>query len=313
LKRLIYAASVILAVSAAGLSAAPAQAASPGNVLPCSPKRTDLLIYEHGMVEGNTSVTLIFWGSWWNTNAQAAPVITELTNLFGGLRGASWAKTVTQYCDAYGNQPYTSQRPGVLSSAQVDPSKVPAAPTRQQMTDEAAKYAFVPNGLGPFAVGVPMIITPPGVTPVGDGPVGSTTSAECGHHSWGPVAEGGVNINIQWADVPYGVISATPVCKPTGTAQGLSVTAGHEWAETVTDPYIGGSGAPARVQTAWAAKGTQHPADEIGDLCEGPTDIYGNPVKDFWLKLSTGRFWMQPLWSNEAGPSAQPGACVDGS
>jgi hypothetical protein len=261
------------------------------------------------MVENYTGVTLIFWGSWWNTNANAAPVITKLKELFLGLRGASWAKTVTQYCDAYGNQPYTSFAPSLLNSEQVDSSHVPVAPTPQQMTDEAAKYAIVPRGsYGPFDQGIPMIITPPGVVPVGD-------ANSCGHHYWGIKPLGGVNIYYEWADVPYGVISATPRChKNVQAVDGATATAGHEWAEAITDPYPGGSGTPVQVQTGWAAKTSPNePTKEIGDLCEGPTDIYGNPVHDFWLKLATGSFWMQPLWSNEAGPSTRPGACVNGS
>lgn len=97
--------------------------------------------------------------------------------------------------------------------------------------------------------------------------------------------------------------------------QGMSVIAGYEWAETVTDTFIGGSGGPlASAHTAWAAGRGGQPVAEIGDLCSPDrTDLAGHQIDQFWLKLSTGNLRMQQLWSNEAGLSTLQGRCVKGA
>jgi hypothetical protein len=70
---------------------------------------------------------------------------------------------------------------------------------------------------------------------------------------------------------------------PGGNYDGFSIVEGHEYAETVTDPYI----------NAWLDSS----GDEIGDKCawQGLFD----------LSVPTGAFAMQPLWSNRANACAQ--------
>jgi hypothetical protein len=221
---------------------------------------------------------------------------------------------MSQYCDLFGEFPETNAYGTMLAATYFDARNPPPRPTPVQMTSEAARM-IKPPVQGPFIDGVPIIVTPPGVIPSGDGPVGSKKSAVCGKHSWGSVTIRNVDEYYQWADVPYGVISQTPVCTQHITPlQALSLVAGHEWAETVTDPYVNGPGTPSVLHTAWAAQTSSHVAEEIGDLCNPDvTEINGQTAKAFWLVLRTGRFWMQQLWSNEAGPSSLRGRCVTGS
>jgi hypothetical protein len=117
---------------------------------------------------------------------------------------------------------------------------------------------------------------------------------------------------VYWADVPYGRIASDPSrCQPNGSpADGLSLVAGHEWAEAVTDSYPNNNFEPP----GWAGVVSATSSEEIGDLCApNQTDLSGKPVAAFRLPLPTGKFWMQQLWSNEAGPSKLQGQCVKGS
>jgi hypothetical protein len=282
--------------------------------LKCSPTKVDELTYRGGLVQPGPQVALIFWGSWWKHDKSAPKAIKELKALFKGLYGSAWADTVTQYCDAFGEFPQTNAYGTMLAATHIDTSNPPRRPTGGQLTHEAAKL-IKPPVQGPFVGVVAMIVTPPGVTPSGDGPVGSKTSAQCGHHGWGTAVYKKIDEYYSWADVPYGVISATPVCTQHITAlRELSLVAGHEWAEAVTDPYINGPGKPSDLHTAWAATISHHAADEVADLCvPDVTEVNGQTAPSFWLVLRTGRFWMQQLWSNEAGPSKLRGKCVKGS
>ena len=68
-----------------------------------------------------------------------------------------------------------------------------------------------------------------------------------------------------------------------GDLDGFSITAGHEYAETITDPDPG---------TGWVAPD----GEENGDLC-----AWQNLHT---IDLSSGSFAVQPTWSNQDGGCA---------
>ena len=313
-------AAVALALSAFTVTVIPASSAQASNSvtpLSCSPEKIDNLTYRGGEILGYPQVTLIFWGSWWKTSPTAPAVISELQKLFTGLTGSSWANTVTQYCASGNNRIQIANfdyggSSTLLAGTLFDSSKPPTAPTDQDLTDEAKRMMSTSLTVPPRS-GVPMVVTPPGTAPQAD-----TASNACGHHGWRITSDG--LYAIQWADVPYGIIAGNPKGCALGlrgatAAQALSVTAGHEWAETATDPYINGDGTwnPSFI-AAWASHNTATTTIEIGDLCgAGQTDLSSTPYSPFTLKLSTGKFLMQELWSNEAGHRSLQGKCVKGS
>ena len=107
---------------------------------------------------------------------------------------------------------------------------------------------------------------------------------------------------LHWIDIPYGKILKTNGCLGQSVPATLSFVAGHEWAEVVTDPFV-----TTKSATGWASAATATSQEqEVGDLCQ-PQPGGGNT---FTLKLSTGSFTMQKLWSNIAGIK---GKCVAGS
>ena len=137
-----------------------------------------------------------------------------------------------------------------LEQVFIDPSEPPAIPTDQDFTDEIAKEQHLDQyGSGP----IPMIITPPGVTPAYN-----LANGGCAYHNWGSEPTSPVTSYYAWAVVPYELISSAG-CQPTkpvkiGTSGTLSMIAGHEWAETVVNPFPGATLGGNTIDTAWMAQ-----------------------------------------------------------
>jgi hypothetical protein len=338
--RLILAKLAIAAVAAsvlggttAGTSAGGSRAAAaPAAVttLRCSPASGDRLSYFGGVVDANAEVYLVFWGSWWKAHGSDAR--TRLEDLFAGLGGSSWAKTVSQYCwqpfgPAGGWQHPGSSSGSLLFGGRIDIGTIidsrnpPSGPSDNQLAAEARKET---PAIPPDTTIV--IVTPPGVRPKSDLSKNGKV-AVCARHTWTTYTSSGGTYGLPWIDLPYGIISSTASifvggrnCQyGKGAIAGLTVNAGHEWAEMLTDPFINSEfipHSPYRVGSGWGVHNSpivkNAVGDEVADLCSpGPSDVFGPLVRKYkrvlQIKLKTGTFWMQQLWSNEAKK------CVNGS
>ena len=239
------------------------------------------------------------WGSWWRTHGQS--VKAELRALFSGLRYSNkWAATLGQYCLPDYNLPIMPT--AGLGTIVTDRTNPPARPTERQLGLESAKGFYCCNDVESLVI----VVTPPGTAPAFDSAHGA-----CGHHSWSNVpspGEPGRTFPQPWIDIPYGVILKSHGCGwklKQGVTGALSVVAGHEWAEAVTDPYVN-SPKKDGLGTGWATKG-QKANEEVADLCEPELLYHVLHRHVFVLKLRTGDFVMQDLWSNAAR------RCVEGA
>lgn len=278
------------------LPAAGAAAAIPGRAqtapapLKCSPTKGKKLIWQGGGVWSYDFVKIVYWGSWWRDHGTSAR--TELKNLFNALGSSIWTRTLTQYCyGRYANSgaawPVHLLAPG---SIVIDPRKPPPAPADEDLGREA-KWAIGVSASATAAgrSGNPeplvVIVTPPGSIPKSDKHL-------CGHHGSVLYKLAGQRQGQAWVDVPYGLIKLHACGWGLGVPAALSIVAGHEWAEAVTDPFPNGDGF---FGTAWAT--ADNPGSEIGDLCSPHISLRNV----FTLKLKSGRFRMQKLWSNSTG------------
>jgi hypothetical protein len=312
-----------------------AAALAPGFAIPASASTSPRIAYHSGPEVPDPHVFLIYWGSWWVTSSQASNQKAALSHLFSGIGGGNWGRIIDQYCQ-HSNyyDPGTTECPDlgsrtaksgnpVLIGSYTDPSDPPEAPTDNQLADEAAT-AFQEStrawSLGTSVI--PLVLTPPGYYPRSD-----LNDGYCGHHGWSfydsNAKFSGTTPDMQpfaWADVP--VSASDPVNNSGahwcnfghGLTAGLTITAGHEFAEAVTDwmptPNLrteqvtkpcasSGGSCTWEILPAWSNRGNPDwprqgsPPGEIGDPCRQPADI-------FKLTLSTGTFWMQKLWSNTA-------------
>jgi len=236
------------------------------------------LNYNGGPVEVKPHVYLIFWGF----NVSGSDPSNEkpyLISLFQGIGGSPWMNTTHQYYQIVGStKTHIKNRLGQLAGTWVDSSSVPSSPSDAQIRAEAAsgEAHFGFNRDGNY-----IVLTPHNHNSPGFG------FSYCAYHS--PTTSNGGEIS--YTNEPYmtdagrncGENSVNP--GSAGVLDGVSIVVGHEEAESQTDPQV-------NLNTAWA-----NSQGEIGDLCAWQN------LQD--ITLSTGKFAMQPLWSNKIGGCTQ--------
>ncbi|HEY5095372.1 MAG TPA: hypothetical protein VII69_09675 [Candidatus Eremiobacteraceae bacterium] len=231
------------------------------------------LQYFGGPVERTPAIYIVFWGF----NVSGSDPSGEqayMTALFNGLGGSTWLATDKQYYQTKAGVNQKIKNPtGQLKGTWVDSSSVPSSPTDAQIRAEAASAEshFGYNKNANY-----MVATPHNHNSSGFG------TQYCAYHS--PTASNGGEIS--YSNIPYmtdaggncGENSVNP--GSSGILDGVSIVTGHEEAESQTDPEVG-------LATAWY----NNNYGEIGDICAWQG--LGN------ITISTGKFAMQPLWSNK--------------
>ena len=278
--------------------------------------------YLGGPVITAPQVFLIFWGSWWVSNGSSEQ--KQLTAFFEGLggKGDKWSTIANQYYytqEEKDHQTITSypdlgSGPVLLGDSAktgsiVDPTDPPQSPTEDQLAAEAAltwqvsaTAAKNPNTTNL----IPIVVTPSGVISSYD----VQHNNACGHHNWNYYYSKVVSMYqpFPWAEVSYDMASRGSSKKGdfgcnygTRTSGGLTIGAGHEFLESVTDPFPPDTGTPQTdpsgqsfgLEGGWINPDNGDPSGEIGDACRPD-----NVDTVFPLKLSTGTFSVQEIWSN---------------
>jgi Putative Ig domain len=267
-----------------------------------------------GVTTGHPKVYLVFWGSQWGTPATAKGILSlsgdpsamapYLQGLFKGLGtgGELWSGVITQFCQGvpagatacpHDNRLHVGYPSGgALAGVWADDAaKEPDSATGHQLAAEAIKAAahFGNTSASKNRNAQYMI-----VSPTGTHPDGFDTSAGnfCGWHDWtgdttlpgGPVTS--PYGHVAFTNLPY-ITDAGNSCGrdfvntgAAGRLDGVSLVAGHEYAETLTDQNPPGG---------W----TDSAGDETADLCEWNS---GSGAVSANLTLPTGTFAMQPLF-----------------
>jgi hypothetical protein len=231
------------------------------------------LIYHGGAVQTTPRIYLVFWGSSWTTSAgDPDGVSNRLHYLYQGIGGSSWANVLEQYGGSLGS--FTN--PGAQYQGWMrDYTPVPANPTQADIEAAVQRAANVERDYSSNAQYV--IALPWGVLDQE-----TQRMQACAYHNWKYV------YGSTWAT--YTVLPYMPymdsdvyncggnwVNGTAGLLDGVTIIAGHEYAETVTDPGLNG----------WF----DSDGSENGDKCAWTT--LGNRV------LANGyAMAMQATWSN---------------
>lgn len=237
------------------------------------------LAYHGGQVEPAPQVFLLFWGSWWRSSCPATGgngTADEqyLYSYFHALGGADdgWSPINAQYPDQFGDVPRFPQ--ATWGDWAVDCGTPPQAATNTQLANEAAAYAAFLAGKG-VAVGPNTQIMV--LSPAGTDPGGGFGTSYCAWHSW--ISAGGAS--VPFTNLPY--LPGQPMACGAGLVRssldGWSIVAGHEFAESATDPFLDG----------W----TDSSGLEIADKCAW-TGLFAQD-------MGGGVFAQQPLWDNNTG------------
>ncbi len=251
------------------------------------PKHGTNLFSHGGSIESSPKVYIVFWGSEWSSAGSAQAYVTSF---FSGVGGSTWASSTTQYCQGVPNGTSVcasgtvrpDNKSGQLAGNWNDSATVPASPTQNDIANEAARLASHFGGVNASADY--MVFTPSGHSENGFGTVW------CAYHS----SSG----SLSYSYIPYqpdaGAACGQNFVNSGGNGQldGFSIVGGHEYAETITDPFpnsgwLDSRGAENADKCAWISSGQGAAAN---------------------ISLTTGTFAAQSLWSNAFNGGA--GGCV---
>jgi hypothetical protein len=233
--------------------------------------------YHQGVVQVKPRIYLIFWG--FHHGGDPDGEAARLTSFFKAVGGSAWLSTVTQYYETrLGAKTFITNPSVQLRGVYYDDNTpIPSPLTEPDVLLEAAttaRYFGIPVTT---QSGVFIVATPHGHNTTNFG------VTYCGYHSFGPSAYNG-----PWFSFAY--VGYTPDAKlcgrnkvnrgSAGAMDGATIIAGHELAETLTDPQV----------TGWYDAIGNNVIVEIGDKCA-------------WVDLQNTPFGhvsypTQPLWSD---------------
>lgn len=285
-----------------------------------SPATTSALIYGGsvdgiGVTTGAPKVYLVFWGKQWGTASPAGStnfandpsgVAPRLEQLFAGIgtNDETWSGVMTQYCEGVpkGATSCPALAPhvgyplgGALAGIWYDNNlSAPASATAHELAVEAVNAAgHFGNTTAASNRNAQYFI----VSAKGTHPDGFNNGANwCAWHDYNgdpslPAATSPYG-DIAFTNMPY-LPDAGTSCgshfvnsSPIGGVDGVTIVAGHEYAETITDQNPAGG---------WLDTN----GDENADKCAwiAPSNAGGAANVDF----ANGSFAMQSTWSNDTG------------
>jgi hypothetical protein len=243
-------------------------------------------------------VYLLLWGPNWSSSS---PAYGYLANFYSGLGVTSddtWSTITSQYGDTNGPGPTFGA--STYEGAWQDSSTPPDPVTPDDLAAEAGGLASQ-LGITDLADAQIVVASQSG-TCFSDGFAGScgevnSSGSYCAWHSY--ATSGSLAGDLPFTNLPY-QLDARAGCGENfvnsgsaGTYDGFSMVAGHEYAESITDPDI----------SAWYDPADTISGAEVADKCVWGGDVWGKLGSDPYgdVTLSTGRFAMQSLWSNAAG------------
>ncbi len=255
------------------------------------------LSYHGGSVQTAPTIYLVFWGSQWNNGDPSGEALI-LEPFYMELDGSAWSNTDTQYCEGVKSGTVTCPSGATFAgNAPMMPKSsiyywydngtaAPTHPKQSQIAAEAVNAAShcVSTGAcnGVSLQNVQFVIA----TATGNNSSGFGTQY-CAWHSSTSSTYG----NLSYTNLPY-ITDAGSNCGANfnglGANAGITIVAGHEMAESVTDPFP---------SSGW----TDSKGSEIGDKCAWNSATANET-------LGGSMFPVQPLWSNAAASGS--GGCV---
>ena len=273
--------------TAAALKTAKAAAAT----AKCKEPNCDLA-WQGSAVQHSPHVYMLLWGPKWSGKSEQA-TYHWLYNLYKGLgvtSRESWSTVTSQYTDMTGHPTFGSS---VLVGAYTDTSAPPKTVSPDALGAEADALATKLK-IKDAADAQVVVMSQPG-TCFNDGFVGNCGKPDpngtyCAWH-------GTSNTNLPFTNLPYDLDAGAECGEnwinfgPNGIYDGFTMIAGHEYAETITDPTVG---------TGWIDIMDTVTEGEIADKCAWNGLAWGGNDPSGNVRLTTGTFAMQSLWSNAA-------------
>jgi hypothetical protein len=243
-----------------------------------------------GPVQHSPKVYLLLWGpSWGSGGTITDPAGQYMQSFLQGLGTPSdtWSLSTSQYTDSTGHPSFSGS---VLAGTFQDTSTPPV----QDQTTLAAEADAFATQQGISGNDAQIVVASQSGTQFADG----FGTQYCAWHS---------SSSVPFTNMPY-VADVGAGCGQNfvnsgsaGTYDGVSIVEGHEYAETVSDPFP---------TSGWYDGNDFVSGGENGDKCAWGGSNWGentDPIGN--ITLGTGTFAVQSLWSNSAHSSGQEG-CV---
>jgi hypothetical protein len=246
------------------------------------------LLYNGGLVQHSPHVYLLLWGPAWGTDSSQEATASYMESFYHGLGVQpqdSWSSITDQYTDGTGHPSFSGS---VYEGVFQDTSTPPTGVDQSQLAAEADAFASSQSITDTTDAQI-VIATQSGTCPQGFYAPGCSGGSGnyCAWHS---------NSNEPYTNLPYipdsGAGCGQDFINPGGTYDGVSIVGGHEYAETITDPFP---------DSGWIDGNDTVSGGEIGDKCAWKGESWGSNDPAGNVALSTGSFAMQSLWSNSAG------------
>ena len=248
----------------------------------CTEPNCDL-VYQGGSVQLHPHVYILLWGPNWTTSDPAYGVMWFMFHGLGATTDDAWSTITSQYADASGHPAFGAR---VFAGAFQDTTAPPNPVTNNDIYAEADALASQ-QGITDLTDAQIVVASQSGTCFstetggfAGSCGVANPSAGYCAWHS---------SSNEPVTNLPYqldaGILCGENMVNAgsAGTYDATSLDAGHEYAESITDPFP---------DTGWIDLADTVSGGEIGDKCV-------NVATD--LRLTTGVFAMQGLWSNAAG------------
>ena len=297
-----------------------------------------------GVQTGTPKVYVVYAGNWGtaSTNAKGdtvfsgdyagvAPVQQEFFKGVG-TKGETWSKAQAEYCQGVARGarscPADAAHVGVanggaLAGVWYDTTPLAGNPDGNAIAQAAIRAAgHFGNTTAASNEGAQYVISyPPGVRPDGWDPTGNDPNGSfCAWHDYNgdPILSGGPAAspygNVAFTNMPY-LPEAGPGCGAnfiSGPLDGVTLVGGHEYVETLTDPFPRTSSIfqPLPDSGGWLAPITDQSTGQVvgalenADLCSWI--LPKTPGGAINLRLSTGDFPVQGTWSNAKDSCVNP-------
>ena len=254
---------------------------------------TGSLAFGGGSVDRVPSVYVTYWGAEWQNGFSTGGFSSSqaqnyINTFFQNVGGSYWINSRTEYCEgvatgstwcAPGSSFITNPTSQLLGTWVDTGNPVPASPTGSDITNEAGRAQ---SHFGYRAGAIYVVITPHGKSQSGFG------TNFCAWH--------GFNSSIgmiPYAYIPYmpdagyacgvNAVNKTNDSFGHGYFDGFSIVGGHEYAESITDPFPSGG---------WVDSSGAEDADK----CQ-----WNSAAPPANTDLGVTFFAVQPLWSNASG------------
>jgi hypothetical protein len=239
--------------------------------------------YYGGPVLRRPRVYVVFWG--WPRDKDD-PSARVLADFLRGVGGSPWLGVATQYYDVDGagrRHPVTNPR-NQLGGVWWDPSRPPKDHYAETLIGPEAVRAARHFGVLGDRDAVVLV-----ASPRDRNPASFVDGVYCAWHSW--------TNGLAFINLPYVLNVNCGERYVEDDFDAVTLVAGHEYLEAITDPAVGFD--PAWRDVTW---------EENADKCEWiPPGLPGGALM---ITLPTGRFAVQQTWSNAALAGA--GDCAAG-